>query len=335
MVAKARMKNLIKIAILCGVLAAVGLYLRPTLFPTPRSLPPIHYQVVVTDAATTKGVIGASVEIAERDSQPKSATTDSSGVVRFDWPPSTEFLTAKLRIRADRFEFVDRDLKFPPQDYEYAVALKPLGVTVGSSLLKDRKPYTRFYSREVSSGRGSEFSPMIELAAEPPQNGYEIDLGSGVTRFSLSGDRACGAWSECSWKVHTSQQVVFQFRVQGHSEWIFGGSAYSQGILQVQYIPTVLHLTVHGRSEDSRALKTVVDKLNQLPFTIATTALDYTGEETRLEYFGINTEDEAKSLREAVCETLAQPFGWLPVRRVLGEPREKNVFDVWIREAPR
>ena len=141
----------------------------------------------------------------------RSATSAADGTVHFEFPPSKDFLNASFGFGPKSFEFVNRELKFPPQDYNYSVVLKPLGAPIGSSLLKDRKPYTRFYSREVAAGRGSEFSPMIELAAEPPQSGYEIDLTSGVTRFSLSGDRSCGSWSECSWKEHDPQRSCFNF----------------------------------------------------------------------------------------------------------------------------
>jgi V8-like Glu-specific endopeptidase len=89
-----------------------------------------------------------------------------------------------------------------------------------------------FRSGERLSGSGANFSSVYELESEPPPPGYKI--GSFV--YSLSGDRACNAWSTCSASAD-GNKVVFRFSLQGHNEWPPPGQAKSEGFLTVTYAP--------------------------------------------------------------------------------------------------
>ena len=92
-----------------------------------------------------------------------------------------------------------------------------------------------FSSPAVPSGSGANFSGWYEVSAEPPPDGYIIDVARSY--FFMQGDRECNAWSECVWVDNTDQKLSFRFRLQGHSERPYHGQALSQGFLHVEYIP--------------------------------------------------------------------------------------------------
>jgi hypothetical protein len=78
-----------------------------------------------------------------------------------------------------------------------------------SALSVDRAPYNDIKSSDPKeSGLGSSFSPWYELPANPPRSGYKI----GDVSFSLTGDRTCGAWSECVLDRKNDTQVTLRFR---------------------------------------------------------------------------------------------------------------------------
>jgi hypothetical protein len=53
-------------------------------------------------------------------------------------------------------------------------------------------------------------------------------------RFTLAGDRNCGAWSECQQTTFAPSNVCWRFRLQGHNEFPPRDSA-AQGVLTVTY----------------------------------------------------------------------------------------------------
>jgi hypothetical protein len=62
-----------------------------------------------------------------------------------------------------------------------------------------------------------------------------------VASFRLVGDRQCASWGECRETVHTDRRVCWEFRVQGHNEWIFPrGSATTQGELSYEVVRTIV-----------------------------------------------------------------------------------------------
>jgi S1-C subfamily serine protease len=65
-----------------------------------------------------------------------------------------------------------------------------------------------------ASGRGQDFSPQYEVCANAPADGDYI-VKSGT--FSLTGDRACGAWSSCLPLVE-ERKYCMAFTLQGHDE---------------------------------------------------------------------------------------------------------------------
>ena len=83
-------------------------------------------------------------------------------------------------------------------------------------------------SGDVPSGIGANWSRWYQVCNGALRPGERI--GSTLT-FELTGDRRCGAWAECREIVRTPQQVCWQFRLQGHSEWFPPHPALSRGIL--------------------------------------------------------------------------------------------------------
>lgn len=86
-----------------------------------------------------------------------------------------------------------------------------------------------FTSAPVPSGSGSNWSNWAELCSGSlPPNAVIVSAS-----FALSGDRSCGAWSECRQTSQTPTQVCYQFRMQGHNEWPAPGQALSVGNLKI------------------------------------------------------------------------------------------------------
>jgi hypothetical protein len=89
-----------------------------------------------------------------------------------------------------------------------------------------------FSSDEMLSGSGDAFSPEYTLVSDQAPAGYKV----GPFTYSLSGDRACNAWSTCRAAIENGR-VVFRFSLQGHNEWPKPGQAKSRGHLNVIYEP--------------------------------------------------------------------------------------------------
>lgn len=104
---------------------------------------------------------------------------------------------------------------------------------IASITKDDRLPILRtFSSGEVLSGVMKGLSPEYKVGSDPAPSGYKIANYSA----SLTGDRACNAWSTCHVAVE-GDRVVFRFALQGHDEWPFPGQAKSEGHLIVTYAP--------------------------------------------------------------------------------------------------
>lgn len=88
---------------------------------------------------------------------------------------------------------------------------------------------TTAQSPQSISGVGANWSGPYTLCAYPPGSGYR-PLSD---QFVLSGDRTCGKWAICQRTAFASNEVCWQFDLQGHNERPYPGQAYSQGWLSV------------------------------------------------------------------------------------------------------
>lgn len=88
------------------------------------------------------------------------------------------------------------------------------------------KTYT---SGALPSGRSDQFSPWYTLCNDPVPADWTVAESS----FVLTGDRQCGAWSECKKAEDNPTRVCWQFRMQGHSEQT--GGLFNQGNTGIQF----------------------------------------------------------------------------------------------------
>jgi hypothetical protein len=288
-------------------------------------------QVTVVSGLDGQPIRDARVEIDFADGYLFKLTTSSSGTVSFHRPFHSDPVSARMRVKATGYEWSDSQAEFSPQEHKLSTALAPIRKASGSVKLLERAPYDQVFNSPEVGSRGSEFSAWMELRAAPPLPGYEIDLDPTKTYFALRGDRACNAWSECVWRELTPQKATFQFRVQGHSEWLFGQASYSQGFLHVTYVPSNISLLIHLKNQRSEQL---LGRLRDVPFFKVETRTDNLEAPNRLEYFTNNSEDDALRLREAVFETLSIPVGSLPLRKV-DSTHPANYFELWFTEPAR
>jgi hypothetical protein len=67
-----------------------------------------------------------------------------------------------------------------------------------------------------ASGRGKDFSGIYSVCAAAPAPG---NYGYVTSKYWLTGDRACGAWSTCTGKIDPSgKEFCLEFTLQGHDE---------------------------------------------------------------------------------------------------------------------
>lgn len=90
---------------------------------------------------------------------------------------------------------------------------------------------TTAQSPQSISGVGANWSGPYTLCAYPPGAGFRPISD----QFVLSGDRTCGKWAQCQRTTFASNEVCWQFDLQGHNERPYPGQAYSQGWLSVTW----------------------------------------------------------------------------------------------------
>ena len=81
------------------------------------------------------------------------------------------------------------------------------------------------------SGAGKGWSKWYRLGVRKAPSGYTVQK----TEFWLSGDHVCGASAECREIARDDQQVLWEFRLQGHHETGSSGRTYSEGHIRVLY----------------------------------------------------------------------------------------------------
>ncbi|HWA91952.1 MAG TPA: hypothetical protein VG889_18070 [Rhizomicrobium sp.] len=191
---------------------------------------------------------GASVwldlnEVAEKK-------TSDLGLVTFEVPHKYIGQTVKPVVRLSGYATpesrVNLGTGLAPQsiilrrsgEVKVALLLSPKHADLTPAPTPDPVPVTetRIYeSPSQPSGRGAEFSTFYSLCSQDAPAGWTIEKSS----FVLTGDRQCGAWSNCSLLTETPTKVCWQFNMQGHDEQMgflgTGGSGiqYSKGILTV------------------------------------------------------------------------------------------------------
>lgn len=185
----------------------------------------------VADASKRSPLGGVTLNISSGDLT-FEGITDDSGILKTTLPPSFQGQTISVRYSKQGYKSFDQ-IVFVPSTSPDLKPLQPFQVFMEPFNASPDRYTQTFHSGPVPSGRGREFSQWYAVAADPPKSGYEIDLEKSY--YSLSGDRQCNSWSECSWAARTPGSLEFQFRLQGHSEWPSPGQALTDGILHVEY----------------------------------------------------------------------------------------------------
>lgn len=93
-----------------------------------------------------------------------------------------------------------------------------------------------YSSNPVASGACEGFGGWGSVCSADKPTGWKIASHS----FALDGDRACGAYSECSQETANSAKVCYNFRTQGHNEECGHsgntGIHYTKGVLTVTWL---------------------------------------------------------------------------------------------------
>jgi hypothetical protein len=83
------------------------------------------------------------------------------------------------------------------------------------------------------SGSGTHWSEWYRLGVRTAPKGYTVEKAE----FWLTGDRSCGVSAECRELVQNDQQVLWEFRLQGHNEAGVAKTDNSEGHIRVTYRP--------------------------------------------------------------------------------------------------
>jgi hypothetical protein len=83
------------------------------------------------------------------------------------------------------------------------------------------------------SGTGGNWSRWYRLGVGKAPGGYTVER----VEFWLSGDRACGTGAECREIIRNDKQVLWEFRLQGHSERGAPPKTCSVAYIRVLYLP--------------------------------------------------------------------------------------------------
>ena len=193
----------------------------------------IRYTVNVLDQLNNAGVDTAALSL-EVGAAVIEASTDRAGVYTFSLNNSLANQPAVLRVTKAGYRSGELANPLPSTQGTVSVRLAqttppvPAPAASAPSRVVDVAIFT---SEPLVSGSMENFSPWYELCSGALPPGSIIEQ---VT-FTLAGDRSCGAWAECREKERTQSRVCWQFRMQGHNEWLPPGQARSVGQLRVQF----------------------------------------------------------------------------------------------------
>ncbi|MEA2162728.1 MAG: hypothetical protein QOK37_855 [Thermoanaerobaculia bacterium] len=99
--------------------------------------------------------------------------------------------------------------------------------------VRDREVTQSASSGMKPSGAMKGWSSPYQVCLPSAPTGYTL-ISESIT-YSLTGDRACGAWSECNIVKRDDTGVCLEFRLQGHDEDAFPGIRESDGHVNARY----------------------------------------------------------------------------------------------------
>jgi hypothetical protein len=201
--------------------------------PLPISGRAIHFKGRVLDSLTGKSIEAARIKILP--SEKGLWRTDEQGRFSF-WVPDN--MGERVEIEDDGYRTVSVDAKL---GIARDIRLEPSMSGSASQLRRPRElmPASQSVapaivigeSRPKASGLGDVWSPWYRLGVAKAPNGYTIQSDD----FWLTGDRACGAWAECREVIRNNNEVLWEFRLQGHNEIGAPARTFSTAHIRVMY----------------------------------------------------------------------------------------------------
>jgi hypothetical protein len=194
----------------------------------------IHLQGRVVDDSTGKPLEKAHIRILASGKGVWS--TDAQGRFTF-WIPDSS--GDRLEIGKENYQIVFMDAR---PGFLGDIRLQPLPSSAWSSVRAEKLiPASQSVapaiitaeSAKKASGTGDAWSPWYRLGVGKAPGGYTVEK----SEFWLSGDRACGAWAECRELIKSDSEVLWEFRLQGHSEIKAPRRTFSTGHIRVIYRP--------------------------------------------------------------------------------------------------
>lgn len=86
-------------------------------------------------------------------------------------------------------------------------------------------------SEQKLSGNGRDWSCWYRLELGKAPSGYRFQHAE----FWLSGDRSCGTGAQCRELIQNDKQVIWEYRLQGHTEDGAPRQTYSVAHIRVLY----------------------------------------------------------------------------------------------------
>jgi hypothetical protein len=201
-----------------------------------------RYSGKVLDAVALFPIRNAKASL-DLDGPTQVEYTDSEGVFSFKVSDANADLR-KLTIEADSYIGFDKTLAGSGANIPPEVRLHQRGS--GASTAPSGSPGAQpgapvptparcdaidVRSGPQPSGSGKGWSNWYSIRSGPSPTGCAV----ANVEFRLSGDRQCGAWSECQEVGRSDSGVEYKFRLQGHEE--DPPPKYSEGHLHVSYKP--------------------------------------------------------------------------------------------------
>jgi len=143
---------------------------------------------------------------------------------------------SRLKVRNHRSTFRGTDCL---RRISSALLLGSLCAAVGAAQERTLLPPSQAVAPAIASadsglkpsGADKRWSKWYRLGVGRAPRGYTVQK----TEFWLSGDHACGASAACREIARDDQQVVWEFRLQGHDQTGTPGRTHSEGHIRVHY----------------------------------------------------------------------------------------------------
>ena len=206
--------------------------------PGPSNIRAIHYSGRILDRRTEKPIGAARIRIIPALGR-YEWRTDSNG--RFSFWTADEKAQG-IKIEREGYGAVSllvkgcnlQDIRLEPIS---SISSSPIELTASDKTSRLMPPSQAVAPAIVTadsgpkmSGEGKNWSGWYRLGVGKAPGGYTVQR----VEFWLSGDRTCGFSAECRELTRNDQQVLWEFRLQGHDE--IGAPAKTASVAHIRAI---------------------------------------------------------------------------------------------------